>query len=94
MDVESPNDHYLFEYSSNLSDNGIFIQTEDPLNPGTEVTIQFALPDEHLIRTRGQVVWVTMEEEGHESGMGIKFLGLKAEDRNRILAAIKKLAIL
>src|SRR3954469_3451999 len=76
VDVEIPNDHYLFEYSSNLSENGIFIQTDDPLMPGTEVSMAFSLPDAHLIRTRGQVVWMTMEEDAEDSGMGIKFMGL------------------
>lgn len=93
VDVESPNDHYLFEYSSNLSENGIFIQTTEPLDPGTTVNIQFTLPDDHTIRTRGEVIWVNFDEED-ESGMGIKFIGLTLADRNRILTAIKKLAIL
>jgi hypothetical protein len=39
------------------------------------------------------VIWVNFDEED-ESGMGIKFIGLNLSDRNRILTAIKKLAIL
>lgn len=93
VDVESPNEHYLFEYSSNLSENGIFIQTTDPLDPGTLVNIQFSLPDQHLIRTRGEVMWVAMDDE-EECGMGVKFIGLQVDDRNRILMALKKLAVL
>ena len=30
IDIDSPNEHYLFESASNLSQNGIFIQTEQP----------------------------------------------------------------
>ncbi len=93
VDVESPNNHYLFEYSSNLSQSGIFIQTTEPLNPGTQVNIQFSLPDAHRVRTRGEVIWVNAEEDD-EPGMGVKFLGLPRGDRERILSAIKKLAIL
>jgi uncharacterized protein (TIGR02266 family) len=93
VDVESPNDHYLFEYSSNLSQNGIFIQSAEPLDPGTLVNIQFHLPDDYLIRTRGEVIWVNDEEE-EEPGMGIKFIGISEEDRDRILNSLKKLAIL
>jgi type IV pilus assembly protein PilZ len=93
VDVESPNDHYLFEYSSNLSESGIFIQTTEPLHPGTLVNIQFSLPDNYRIRTRGEVIWVNMEDED-ECGMGVKFQGLQLDDRNRILMALKKLAVL
>lgn len=93
VDVESPNEHYLFEYSSNLSQNGIFIQSTEPLDPGTKVNIQFSLPDSYLIRTRGEVIWVNDEEE-EEPGMGIKFIGLDEKDREMILNSLKKLAIL
>lgn len=94
VDVESPNNHYLFEYSTNLSQNGIFIQTTDPEEPGTLVNIQFSLPDNHIIRTRGEVIWVNGLDEEDEPGMGIKFIGISDEDRDSILAALKKLAIL
>ncbi len=95
VDIESPNDHYLFEYSTNLSQNGIFIQTTDPEKPGTLVNMQFALPNNHVIRTRGEVMWINaVDEEGEEPGMGIKFIGISIEDRDSILAALKKIAIL
>lgn len=92
VDVESPNNHYLFEYSSNLSQSGIFIQTTEPVKPGTLLHLQFSLPDDHRIRTRGEVIWVNEEDE--EPGMGVKFLGLMKKDKDRILIALKKLAIL
>lgn len=94
VDVESPNNHYLFEYSSNLSQNGIFIQTPEPLPPGVQVNIQFALPNNYMIRTRGEVIWVNFEEDDEEPGMGVKFMGLQQEDRDMILNSLKKLAIL
>lgn len=94
VDIESPNDHYLFEYSSNLSRNGIFIHTLDPLPAGTYVNIQFLLPDDTPIRTRGMVIWVNTDEDDEDVGMGIKFMGLAEEERDRILNSLKKLAIL
>jgi uncharacterized protein (TIGR02266 family) len=92
VDVESPNNHYLFEMS-NISETGIFIQTETPFDPGTHLNLQFALGDNELIRTRGEVIWVNPPDE-EEPGMGVKFLGLDLDGRHRILAALKKLAIL
>lgn len=96
VDVESPNNHYLFEYSTNLSQNGIFIQTTEPEEPGTLVNIQFTLPNNQVIRTRGEVIWVNSidSEEEEEPGMGVKFIGISDDDRDSILAALKKLAIL
>ena len=94
VDIEASQAHYLFEISSNLSASGIFIHTEDPLEPGTHLNLQFRLPDDYLIRTRGEVMWTHDGDDEEEPGMGVKFLQLNADDRHRILAVIKKLAIL
>lgn len=93
VNFEISNRHYLFEYSSNLSQSGIFIHTMEPLQPGTEVAIQFSLPDDFEISTRGEVIWVNTEED-EEPGMGVRFVGLSDQAREKILAAVKKLAIL
>ena len=77
----------------------IYLKTEflfklsSPLDPGSQVTIRFSLPDSNEIRTRGEVMWVNQSDED-EPGMGVKFIGLSKEDRETILAAIKKIAIL
>ncbi len=94
VDIEASQQHYLFEISSNLSASGIFIHTHDPLDPGTHLNLQFRLPDDFLIRTRGEVMWVNEGDEEEEPGMGVKFLQLNSDDRHRILTVIKKLAIL
>lgn len=93
VDIESSNHHYLFEISSNLSATGIFISTDDPLEPGTHLNMQFRLPDDYLIRTRGEVMWTNAIDDS-EPGMGVKFLSMTIDDRHRILSVIKKLAIL
>ncbi len=93
VDIEASEQHYLFEISSNLSATGIFIHTEDPLEPGTHINLQFRLPDDCLIRTRGEVMW-SNDVDDDEPGMGVKFLSMTRDDRHRILSVIKKLAIL
>lgn len=63
------------------------------MEPGTHLNLQFALGEDDLIRTRGEVIWVNPSDE-EEPGMGVKFMSLSVEERHRILSAIKKLAIL
>jgi len=93
VDIETDHQHYLFEYSTNLSQSGIFIHTEDPLDPGSIVQIHFALPEGLDVRTLGEVIWANFDDD-EEPGMGIRFVGLNEKDKDKILSAIKKLAIL
>jgi uncharacterized protein (TIGR02266 family) len=67
----------------NLSQGGMFIATEHPFPPGTEVTLRFALPTvaaPHSVRAR--VAWISGQdtEAGAVTGMGVQFLDLNAMD--------------
>lgn len=93
------NENFLFEYSMNLSQNGIFIKTQSPLPPGTELFLTFSLPNSNeQIKVKGEVIWVNTKKADHDSertvGMGIRFLEIKAEDRKQIMSLVKRIAIL
>jgi len=67
----------------NLGQGGMFIATEHPSPPGTEVTLRFALPSVAAPRTvRARVAWISGQdsEAGAVTGMGVQFLDLNPMD--------------
>ncbi len=69
---------------TDLSVDGLFIDTMSPLPPGTLVSIRFNLPGDPLpIVVLGEVAW------GQDHlGMGVRFMNLRTKDRDRIRAWI------
>lgn len=91
--------NFLFERASDISEHGIFIRTEKPLPLGTKIQLQFHLPEiSEKIRVTGEVVWINKPREKpgevNNAGMGIRFLELSDLDRETILSAVKRLAVL
>jgi uncharacterized protein (TIGR02266 family) len=57
-------DSFLYDYSNDLSEGGVFIQTTSPLNYGEQVDLRFTLPGtDRLFQLRGEVVWVYQKQE-------------------------------
>jgi uncharacterized protein (TIGR02266 family) len=82
VDYES-RDTFLYDYSRDLSQGGLFICTESPLEVGKEIKLKFSLPDvERVFEVAGEVRWVNEEDrEGILKGMGVQFKNLSADDR-------------
>ena len=56
---------FITEYSSNLSEGGMFIKTDDPKPLGTILSFEFKLKDNFkLIQGLGEVVWVKEQDNG------------------------------
>ena len=88
----------LTDYSVNVSTGGIFIETLNLLPLGTELTIEFILPEpETTICTEGKVAWVNHPEliknPNLPVGMGLQFLTISFDDMNAIREFIKKEAL-
>ena len=67
---------------SDISEGGLFIDTTNPLEVGTLVHYSFSLPVRNcpvIIKGRARVTWTQ-----HMVGMGIQFLDMSREDRDRI----------
>jgi type IV pilus assembly protein PilZ len=80
-------DALFCDFTSNINEGGLFIETSDPCPVDTVVKLQFRLPGiENPVRTRGRVVWVGQDEP---SGMGIEFEDLDAAARARINHAVR-----
>ncbi len=81
-------DQVYNNYTLNVSPGGIFIETDSPLLPGTEIVVEFQLPrPPGPITAKGTVVRTVMPDNlrGNPSpGMGIRFSDLAEEDTNKI----------
>jgi uncharacterized protein (TIGR02266 family) len=75
------------EYATTLGAGGLFIETDEPLAPGTLLRVRFRLPGGELLHAiEGRVNWQHRLEEAHAgdlrpSGMGIAFTDAAAAAR-------------
>ncbi len=71
--------------SINISEGGVFLETDLPLGIGTEVKLEFSLPEStEMLQFSGRVVWsgeVSDGEGGHVLGKGVEFM--ECDDRCR-----------
>jgi len=76
------------DFTYDVSEGGVFVETDSPLATGTEVDLVFSLSeDEGPIRAKGRVVHVPSPEKlprGRRPGMGIQFLNVAPRDVARI----------
>ncbi|MBY0399048.1 TIGR02266 family protein [Myxococcota bacterium] len=85
-------DEIFSEFTRDINEGGLFIETEKPHLPGTEVSMQFHLPGSHeVVETVGRVVRVSAGGAGVPPGMGIEFDELKPDDRKMIDRIVRAL---
>lgn len=85
-------DEIFSEFTRDINQGGLFIATEKPHQPGTEVTMQFHLPgSDEVLKTIGRVVRVSSGDVGTPAGMGIEFDELTPDDRIKIDLIIRAL---
>ena len=91
-------ENYLFAYITDISATGIFIRTTTPEAPGTQLNLRFSSENAGAIEVEGEVIWVNPYRPGTPDnlhpGMGIRFLGLDNELRDRLLELIRRFAYL
>ncbi|UCE85168.1 MAG: response regulator [Deltaproteobacteria bacterium] len=69
----------------NLSHGGVFVESEHPLAPDTEVWLQFRLPDEDVeLSTSAKVVWCSDSDAQEQRGMGLRFLAIDRVTGRRV----------
>jgi uncharacterized protein (TIGR02266 family) len=70
---ESPNEYKSFIL--NMSEGGVFIQTDEPLPVGTKILIQLYIPPQVKVLSEfiGKVTWVNADDSRPPKGMGINF---------------------
>ena len=87
---------FLYASITNISEMGIFVATHEPLEVGTRLTLRFAMPGEQSpFILLGQVQWVNpirMLSDNPNPGMGIRFVDLSSENRERIISSVRTIA--
>jgi len=67
-------DELFSEFTRDINQGGLFIETDRPQLAGTEVSMSFALPGSvDLVETTGRVVRVSDGTGQEPAGMGIEF---------------------
>jgi type IV pilus assembly protein PilZ len=88
-------DTFLYASIRNISELGIFVATREPLALGTRVTLRFAPSDDQSFILSGVVQWINplrLLADNRNPGMGIQFVDLTLEDRERLVEAIHTIA--
>jgi uncharacterized protein (TIGR02266 family) len=91
-------DNYLFAYITDISTTGIFVRTTTPEEAGTHLHLRFATAGASRLEIEGEVIWVNPYRPGTPDnlhpGMGIRFLHLDSESRDRLFELIRRVAYL
>jgi type IV pilus assembly protein PilZ len=88
-------DTFLYASIVNISEMGIFVQTTNSLPLGTRLALRFAPPGHEEFELTGTVAWLNpLRDDGDNlnPGMGIRFAGLTAEARERLVDVIRTIA--
>lgn len=87
-------DTFLYASITNVSSLGLFVRTESPLPVGTHVRLTFAPRNDAPFRLHAEVAWINQDTAGPNPGMGMRFLDLHLEERERLVEAIRTIAYL
>jgi type IV pilus assembly protein PilZ len=88
-------DTFLFASIANISQMGIFVRTVEPLAIGTKMALTFEPPGHEPFKLVGAVAWVNKVRPGGDNpnpGMGIRFVGLTLDQRERLVEVIRTIA--
>jgi type IV pilus assembly protein PilZ len=88
-------DTFLFAAITNISAMGIFVKTTDPLPRGTGMVLSFSPPGYEPFKLEGEVAWINpvrSDGDNPNPGMGIRFVNLRPEERERLVEVIRTIA--
>lgn len=86
--------NFLFSYLTDISVLGIFLRSEDPLAVGTKMRLRFRGEGDPF-ELSGEVMWVNpWREDAPNPGMGVRFVDVSPESRERLVALVRAVAYL
>ena len=91
-------DNYLFAYITDISATGIFVRTTTPEQAGTRLQLRLSAEDAGSVEVEGEVIWINPYRPGTPDnlhpGMGIRFINLDSDVRDRLFELIRRFAYL
>lgn len=89
-------DTFLYAAITNISQLGIFVASREPFEEGTDLSLKFQTSeDEEPFVLPGRVQWVNRHRPlapCRNPGMGVQFLDLGPEDRERLVELVHTIA--
>jgi len=87
-------DAMFSEFTRNINEGGLFIESETPLTLDEQVQLQFRLPGiEDPFKLSGRVAWVREGGPDGPPGMGVEFENLDADARLRFDEIVQALRV-
>jgi type IV pilus assembly protein PilZ len=88
-------DTFLYASIANISAMGIFVKTTNPRAVGARLMLSFEPPGYEPFKLEGQVTWVNLlraDGDNPNPGMGVRFVNLRPEERERLVEVIRTIA--
>jgi uncharacterized protein (TIGR02266 family) len=85
-------DALFSDFTRNVNEGGVFIETDCPAELDSVVHLRFRLPGtRENIKVAGRVAWIEPGADGQPQGMGVEFENLTEADRERINGIVLRL---
>ncbi len=82
-------DDFMSEYAADISEGGMFIETDEPRAVGEMIYLQFALRDgTRLIEGLGRVAW-SSAAGSVRPGMGIEFVNMDGDSQDLVRTVVR-----
>ena len=95
MKYTTPEGKQFDSLTGGIGGGGLFIESSQPLAPGTELTVEFALPDRpwEKHKAKAKVAWTRNKPERFLlfPGMGVQFLDIDDKSRSELVELVAAL---
>jgi uncharacterized protein (TIGR02266 family) len=86
---------YLFARGTSINVTGVFVRTDAPLPPGTELRLRVADHGGVQLELEGVVAWWNPPSPiAIDPGMGVRFVGVGPAERRRLTDLVGRIAYL
>ena len=91
----TPDGKQFDSLTGGIGAGGLFIESSTPLAPGTELSVEFALPDRpwEKHKAKAKVAWARNKPERHLlfPGMGVQFTNIDEKARKELVELVEAL---